>query len=129
MSKSVAFAAFLLLIDAVATVGIAAEIRNSTMTCNDGTEVYLESACAHRGGLKKVASAAPPVKVSKGFTSSTTTSTKKTKAAATSKNRKKTASRSTRDPTAKCLDGALYYSTKRQGACAAHGGVDKWYGW
>jgi hypothetical protein len=106
------------------------------LTCKDGLKVHKGASCENHGGVQiaaiKSTSTVIPIKTTRidtkqGLAPTAKAKTPKSKAASSA--RPRTVSRSTRNPTAKCLDGALYFSRERRGACASHGGVDKWYGW
>jgi hypothetical protein len=132
MKKFIAFAAAaaLLCASTVATAAAAGE----WFTCKDGLKVQTKVTCDLHGGVlieatKSTPSKSKPIDASKGLVPKQTAMTTKTttKKSATPA-RKKVAARSS-SPTAKCRDGALYYLRERRGACASHGGVDKWLGW
>lgn len=109
---------------------------DSLIECSDGSlSQDVMGACTNNGG-RKSKGAATPIKVSKGaapidtrngFISNKNVKSKTTVASAN--NKKKTTSKISSSPTAKCNDGAMYFSRERKGACSKHGGVDKWYGW
>jgi len=103
------------------------------VTCADGTIQHSKAACADHHGVQPSKSASTPIDTTKGLTPPKTTATSsanKTQASSTSKSaKKKTASMASSSPTAKCNDGAMYFSRERRGACASHGGVKTWYGW
>jgi hypothetical protein len=138
MNKLVALAIVFALLSNGGTAAIAAE-SDVKMACNDGTmdQVKGKDTCSKHGGVWKAKSgtstrsAATPIDTTKGLTppSKTAATTKIKTRTASGTTPKKAPSRGTRGPTAKCMDGALYYSRERRGACATHGGVDKWYGW
>jgi hypothetical protein len=132
MKKFIAFAlaSALLFIGMVATAAPAGE----WVTCKDGLKVQNKVTCGLHGGVVIEANKSTPIKsqpidaskrpVSKQ-TMATTKDTTKNRSASS---RKQVAARSS-SPTAKCNDGALYYLRERRGACASHGGVNKWFGW
>lgn len=105
------------------------------VSCKDGLKVRGERACEAHGGTVMPITASPiPIDASKAPTPNKTASAKtiKTQKAKTQKvasvaAKKKTVSKRTNTPTAKCVDGAMYYSTERRGACLKHGGVRSWY--
>ena len=104
-------------------------------TCKDGLKVQIQVSCDLHGGVrieatKATSARSKPIDASKDLVPrQTATAKSKTKSsAATAAARKKVSARSS-SPTAKCNDGALYYLRERRGACATHGGVDKWFGW
>jgi hypothetical protein len=136
MKMFVAFATGIALLAGNTALGIAAGIDAQVIHCKDGTEVYLESACADRGGALKIVGTSKSTKIKttkelapKKAGTTTTTKTKDRVAAGSTKVRNTRVTQSTHSPTAKCVDGAMYFSRERRGACAAHGGVDKWIGW
>ena len=131
MNKFAALAATFALLCNGSAVAIAAN-GGTTVTCKDGTKRHAsKDACSDHGGVKKSKNTSTPIDTTKGLTppsSSTTTTKNKTNASSVSKTtRKKTTSKATRNPTARCNDGAQYFSTERRGACASHGGVKTWY--
>ena len=133
MSKSIGVAAtFALLCGGISTANAD---DGAWVTCKNGMQVHSGASCEQHGGVRiemtKSTTAKPiPIHALKTPTpnngAAAKTKTQKTASSGTSK--KKTASNATRNPTAKCMDGAMYFSTQRSGACAKHGGVDKWYG-
>jgi hypothetical protein len=132
MNKSIAFAAAFTLLCSGATVAIAAA-NDTIVTCKDGTRTNAgSSVCSKHGGVQKTENASTPIDTTKGFARNQTATTTKTKThttTASNTTHKKAASKATSSPTAKCIDGAMYFSTERRGACASHGGVDKWFIW
>ncbi|HYM34512.1 MAG TPA: DUF3761 domain-containing protein [Steroidobacteraceae bacterium] len=130
MNKSIAFAAAFALVCGCATVAIAVA-SDTIVTCKDGTRTNAgSSVCFKHGGVQNTENASTPIDTTKGFApNATATKTKTHTTTASNTTHKKTASKATSSPTAKCKDGAMYFSTERRGACASHGGVDKWYIW
>jgi hypothetical protein len=134
MKKFIAFAAACALLCVGTTVATAAA-AGEWITCKDGLKVQNEVTCAMHGGvlietIKSTPIKSKPIDASKGLApkqTATTMSTTKNSSTHTS-TRKKVATKSS-SPTAKCNDGALYYSRERRNACATHGGVKDWYVW
>jgi hypothetical protein len=117
-------------------ISIAAADDGGWVTCKDGMKMHGGGACESHGGVQiPVTKSTPtvkstPIDTTKGLTpnkTATTTKPKAQKTAASNTTQKHAASKKTHDPTAKCMDGAMYFSTEHRGACAAHGGVNKWY--
>ena len=95
------------------------------VTCKDGLQMHGGGECSNHGGVLIAKSTSTPIDTTKGLTPNKTATTKKSptqKTAAVAKT-KKAVSNKTSGPTAKCMDGAMYFSTERRGACASHGGV------
>ena len=134
MNKSIAFALACALVCSGTAVTIAAA-SDTIVTCKDGTRTNAgRSVCSKHGGVQKTESTSTPIDTTKGLAPNQTatktsakTQTHTTTAANTT--RGKVSSKATGSPTAKCNDGAMYFSRERVGACASHGGVNKWYGW
>jgi hypothetical protein len=120
--------ALLLMAALASTAAIAAD--KPLYTCTDGAQTSAKHLCGEHGGVKgsvpNANGASKPIDTTKGLTPPTKTAT--TSKSKTS-NKSASASKRTGGPTAKCNDGALYYSTEHKGACLSHGGVDKWYIW
>ena len=109
------------------------------VSCKDGLQAHGEKACESHGG-RVIPVNATPIDTTQGLArnqtvssrtlSNKTVTAKKTKtqrSAALVKPQKAGAKR-TNTPTAKCMDGAMYFSTERRGACLKHGGIRSWYG-
>jgi hypothetical protein len=136
MNKFMSLTATFALLYGGTTIVFAAE-AGEWVTCKDGLKMHGGGACSNHGGVLIEANKSTPVKTTpidttKGFVPKQTATTAKSKtpsASASKSTQKKAASTTTRNPTAKCLDGAMYFSTERKGACSKHGGVDKWFGW
>jgi hypothetical protein len=131
MKKPIAFTAASALLFSGISIATAAD-DGEWVTCKDGMKMHSGGTCANHGGVLIETNAAPikstPINASKGVSKPAAAKAKTQKTATASKARRKLAS-TTRNPTAKCMDGAQYFSRERRGACASHGGVDKWYGW
>jgi len=130
MSKFIGFAVTIAFICSGISIANAAN-DGSWVTCRDGMKMHSGGACENHGGvlIEPTKSTSTPIDTRKGLTPSNTATAKKTqtqKTAATTKPQK-AVSKKTSGPTARCNDGAMYYSTKRSGACAAHGGVRSWF--
>jgi hypothetical protein len=86
-------------------------------------------ACANHGGVL-IEMNTTPIDTTKNLTPTKTATKEKTKSqktAASAATKKKTVSKKSSSPTAKCNDGAMYFSTERRGACASHGGIRYWF--
>jgi hypothetical protein len=128
MSKIITFAAAAALLCCGSFV-IAAETSTS-VTCKDHTKDHAgKDACSHHGGVQKAKSAATPIDTTKGFTADNKalSANDKTPTKQASNTKHKSATHATNYPTARCNDGAQYFSKKRPGACMSHGGVKTWY--
>ena len=132
MHKFVALAAAVGLLCTGTATAIAADTV-AKVTCADGTIEHSKGECSAHRGVQAAKDTSTPIDTTKGLTppkKTATTSSSKTPTSSTSKSaKKKTASMASSSPTAKCNDGAMYFSRERRGACASHGGVKKWYGW
>ena len=131
MSKCIAFAATFALLCSGVSIATAAD-DGGWVTCKDGMKMHGGGACANHGGVLIPTSTSTPINTTKSVTPKRTATATKTKTHTTSVSnttRKKVTAKATSSPTAKCMDGAMYFSRERRGACAKHGGVDKWYGW
>jgi hypothetical protein len=135
MNKSVRFAAMFAFLCSGSSIAVAAG-DGGWVTCKDGLQVRGERACDVHGGvvLAKSSSNSPlPIDtrqpLSPNATPGKSASIKKSQAqkVVASATTKKKATNTRNTPTAKCMDGAMYYSTQRRGACAKHGGVRSWY--
>jgi len=128
MSKFVGFAVTIAVLFGNISIANAAG-DGSWVTCRDGMKMHSGGACDSHGGVVIEPSKSLAIDTTKGLTPNNTATAKKPKTQKTAATTKpqKTASKKTSGPTARCNDGAMYYSTKRSGACAAHGGVRSWF--
>jgi alpha-acetolactate decarboxylase len=134
MRKFIGFAATCALLCGDISIATAAD-AGGWVTCKDGMQMHGGGACANHGGVLIEENKSTPVDTTKGLEPKTATKAKNTntqktktqKTAATSETKNKTVSKRSNSPTAKCKDGAMYFSTERHGACASHGGVRQWY--
>jgi len=127
MSKFVGFAVTIAFLSSGISIANAAG-DGAWVTCRDGMKMHSGGACENHGGVLIEPSKSIPIDTSKGLTPNGTATVKKTKTQKTAATTKpqKTVSKKTSGPTARCMDGAMYFSTERRGACAAHGGVRSW---
>jgi len=129
MSKFVGFAAAIAFLCSGISIANAAG-DGGWVTCRDGMKMHSGGACDNHGGvvIEPNKSTSAPIDTTKGLRPNNTATVKKAKTQKTAATTKpqKTASKKTSGPTARCMDGAMYFSTERRGACAAHGGVRSW---
>ena len=88
------------------------QLESATVLCKDGTSAKkVSGACSDHGGVARAMTPSGSSSASqKGTGGSSDVGSKSGKA------------------TARCKDGTLSYSARREGACSDHGGVDKWLG-
>src|SRR5215471_11966833 len=115
MNKLVAITAALTFLSLGSPIASAAD-SSTSVTCNDHTKQHGgKDACAHHGGVQKPKTTATPIDTTKGFTpdnKATSASSKSNASHASSTAQKKTNSNATSYPTARCNDGAQYFSKK-----------------
>jgi hypothetical protein len=128
MSKTIAFAATLAFLCCDISIVTAAD-DGGWVTCKDGSQTHGGGACANHGGVLIVDSTSTVIDTTKDLapTKATTKKSKTQKTAASTATNKKAVSKRSSSPTARCVDGAMYFSTERRGACASHGGVRYWF--
>jgi Protein of unknown function (DUF3761) len=127
MRKLIGFVAAFAFLCSSASIAIAAD-NGGWVSCKDGLQVRGERACEAHGGVVLAKSTSTPIDASKGPVPNKTAAKKtKTQKVAATTTKKKTVAKRTNTPTAKCMDGAMYFSTERRGACLKHGGVRSWY--
>jgi hypothetical protein len=129
MSKLVGFAVTCAFLCGAISIASAAD-AGGWVTCKDGMQMHGGGQCWNHGGEVIPESKAIPIDTTKGLAPNKTAATKKTKTqktAAAGETKKKTVSNRSNTPTAKCRDGAMYFSLDRHGACGNHGGVHHWY--
>ena len=128
MNKFIAFAATFALLSSGISIATAAD-DGGWVTCKDGMKMHGGGACANHGGVLLATSTSTPIDTTKGLTPNKTATKPKMQKTASKATHKIAVSKRSSGPTAKCIDGAMYFSRERRGACASHGGVAKWYGW
>jgi len=133
MNKFVGLAATFAFLCSEISIATAAD-DGGWVNCKDGMKMHGGGACSNHGGVLIPESTSTPIDTTKGFTANKTTTEKKTKkqktaastATKSTATKKKTVSKKSSGPTARCMDGAMYFSTEHRGACASHGGVRNW---
>jgi Protein of unknown function (DUF3761) len=105
----------------------------ATVTCKDGsTGKAGKGACSHHGGVNKGAPApastgAPPPAAHKAPANDNAAPPAATQRSSPPPSRSAPAAKAAPgQPTAKCKDGSMSFSTHHSGACSHHGGVGQW---
>jgi hypothetical protein len=127
MRKFIGFAVTCAFLCSDISVAAAAD-AGGWVTCKDGMQMHGGGACANHGGALIDENKSTPIDTTKGLTPNKTAAKKSQtqKTVASAATEKKTVAKKSSGPTAKCKDGAMYFSTEHRGACASHGGVKHW---